>query len=84
MHRRPLVVWGKRALAILEVLDFSPAAVRADLDGTGAFPAFLHSACDLIDHASDLAAQSAALVHGNERRWRVFKQRVEELVEGDE
>lgn len=50
----------ERALAILEVLDFSPAAIRADLDGTRAFPAFLHSACDLIDYASDLAAQSGA------------------------
>lgn len=74
----------KRARAILETLDLSPAGVREDLDGPRAFPAFLHSACDLIDHASDLAAQSAALVHGNERRWRVFRQRVEEIVEHDE
>jgi hypothetical protein len=70
----------ERALAILEALDFWPAAVRADLDGPKAFPALLHSACDLIDHASDLAAQSAALVHGNERRWRIFRERVEELA----
>jgi hypothetical protein len=34
----------------------------------------------LIYRASDLAAESAALVHGNERRWRVFKQRIDELV----
>ncbi len=31
-----------------------------------------------------LAAESAVLVHANERRWRVFKQRVEECVGGDE
>jgi hypothetical protein len=36
------------------------------------------------DHASDLGAQSAALVHANERRWRVFRQRVEEIVAGGE
>lgn len=74
----------ERARAIVEQLDLSPAGVREDLDGSRSYPAFLHSACDLIDVASDLAAESAALVHGNERRWRVFKQRVDELVEPDE
>lgn len=69
-----------RALAILETLDFAPAAVRADLEADRTYPNFLHAACDLIDHASDLAAQSAALVHANERRWRVFRERVEELA----
>ncbi len=69
-----------RALAVLEALDFSPTAVRADLEGERTYPDFLHAACDLIDHASDLAAQSAALVHANERRWRVFRQRLEELT----
>jgi hypothetical protein len=69
-----------RARAILEALDFSPAAIREDLDGPGRSRPLLHSSCDLIDHASDLAAQSAALVHANERRWRVFRQRVEEIV----
>jgi hypothetical protein len=69
-----------RALAILEALDFAPAAIRADLEGDKAYPDLLHSACDLIDHASDLAAQSAALVHANERRWRVFRERVERLA----
>jgi len=72
-----------RALAILEALDFSPAAIREDLEGPRSFPPLLHSASDLIDHASDLAAQSATLVHDNERRWRVFRQRVEELASAD-
>jgi TPR repeat protein len=70
-----------RARAILETLDFSPAGIRVDLDGPRSCPAFLHSACDLIDYASDLAAESGALVHGNERRWRVFSQRIEEIAE---
>jgi hypothetical protein len=73
-----------RARAILDSLDFSPAALRGDLAGPRSSPAFLHSACDLIDHGSDLAAESAALVHENERRWRVFRQRIDQLVEGDE
>jgi TPR repeat protein len=71
----------ERARAILEALDLSPAGVREDLGGSRSYPAVLHSACDLIDHASDLVAESAALVHGNERRWRVFKQRVDQLVD---
>jgi hypothetical protein len=70
----------ERARAILERLDLSPAGVRADLAGPRRFPAFLHSACELIDHASDLAARSATLVHENERRWRLFRERVDELV----
>jgi TPR repeat protein len=73
-----------RARAVLEKLDFSPAAVRKDLEGPRSSSAFLHSTCDLIDHASDLAAESAALVHENERRWRVFRQRIDEVIEADE
>jgi hypothetical protein len=73
-----------RARAILEVLDFAPAALREDLAGPRSSPVLLHSACDLIDHASDLAAESAVLVHENERRWRVFRQRLDQLVEADE
>jgi len=33
----------------------------------------------MFDHAADLAAQSAILTHENERRWRVFHQRVQQL-----
>ena len=73
-----------RARATLESLDFSPAALRKDLQGARWSPAFLHSACDLIDHGSDLAAGSAALVHENERRWRMFKQRIDQMIEPDE
>jgi hypothetical protein len=69
-----------RALAILEAIDFSPAAIRSNLEGSRSYPDFLHAACDLIDHAGDLGAQSAALVHANERRWRMFRERVEELA----
>ena len=73
----------ERARAILERLDFSPAAVRADLADERSYPAFLHSACELIDHASDLSARSASLVHENERRWRVFRARVDRLAGGE-
>jgi hypothetical protein len=73
----------ERARAILETLDFSPAALRQDLDGPRTCPAFLHSACDLIDHGSDLAAESAALVHQNERRWRVFRERIDQIIDAD-
>jgi hypothetical protein len=70
----------ERAGAVIEHLDLSPPAVRADLEGDRSYPPLLHSACELIDHASDLAAQSAWLVHENERRWRVFRERVAQLV----
>ena len=70
-----------RARTILERLDFSPPAVRSDLEGPRRYSAYLHSACELIDHACDLTAASARLVHENERRWRVFRERVDQLVQ---
>jgi hypothetical protein len=72
-----------RARTILEKLDFSPPVIREDLHGPRQAPAFLHSACDLIDHASDLLAESAVLEHENERRWRVFRERIDQMVQSD-
>jgi hypothetical protein len=69
-----------RAVAVLERVDFSPAALRANLAGPGTAVPYLFSASELIDHAADLVAQSAGLVHDNERRWRVFHDRVAALT----
>ena len=70
----------ERGLAILERLDFSPMAIRNDLAGARSAPAYLYSAAELIDRGADLSAQSAQLVHENERRWRVFRERVERIA----
>jgi hypothetical protein len=69
----------RRALELLARVDFSPAALRADLRGERMAPAYLYSASELFDRASDLLAESATLVHENERRWRVFRARVRAL-----
>jgi hypothetical protein len=66
-----------RANEILDLIDFTPAALRADLAERRLAPRYLYSAAELIDHAADLLAQGAVLVHESERRWRVFSQRVE-------
>lgn len=34
----------------------------------------------LISHAADLSAASSVLTHEDERRWRVFRQRVEQVT----
>lgn len=68
-----------RANEILERVEFTPAALRADLAGQRLAPRYLYSAAELIDHAADLLAQGAVLVHESERRWRVFADRVETL-----
>jgi hypothetical protein len=68
-----------RALEILDRVGFSPGAVRADLSGQRVFPGYLYSASELVDRAADLMSESAVLVHDNERRWRVFRGRVEEI-----
>ena len=68
-----------RAADILEAVDFTPAALRADLTPHGASAGRLYSAAEMISHAADLCSDSAGLVHDNERRWRTFRQRVTTL-----
>ena len=34
----------------------------------------------MIDHAADLLSDFAGLVHDNERRWHIFRVRVEQIV----
>jgi hypothetical protein len=70
----------RRALEIIDHVDFSPAALREDLAGARSSAAYLFSASELLDRAADLAVESAGLVHENERRWRMFSRRVGELV----
>jgi hypothetical protein len=69
-----------RAADILDDVDFTPSALRADLARRGPSAGRLYSAAELISHAADLASDSAGLVHDNERRWRTFRQRVSTLV----
>jgi hypothetical protein len=69
----------RRAAEILDVVDFTPAAIRADLAEKRLVPRYLYSAAELIDRAADLLAEGAVLVHDGERRWRVFHERVEAI-----
>ena len=70
-----------RAADLLDHVELTPAAVRADLGGPRAVPRYLYSAAELIDHAADLLSDSAGLVHDNERRWRLFHRRVSDLID---
>jgi hypothetical protein len=69
-----------RAADLLDRIDFTPAALRADLAANRTVPRYLHSAVELIDHAADLLSDSAGLVHDNEPRWRRFHQRVRSIT----
>jgi hypothetical protein len=69
----------RRAAEILDVVDFTPAAIRADLAEKRLVPRYLYSAAELVDRAADLLAEGAVLVHDGERRWRVFHERVEAI-----
>ena len=71
----------RRALDVLGRVDFTPEALRADLDGERYSARYLYSAAELLDRAADLIAESAVLVHDNERRWRVFLNRVDALAQ---
>jgi hypothetical protein len=59
-----------RAADVLDAVDFTPAALRADLTARRVTPGRLYSAAELISHAADLSSDSAGLVHDNERRTR--------------
>jgi hypothetical protein len=72
----------RRSLDLLDCVDFHVAAVRADLAGERRTPGYLFAAAELLDQAADLAAVSATLVHQNERRWRIFRERVDQIVNG--
>jgi hypothetical protein len=69
-----------RGVDVLDRVDFTPAALRADLAGSRLVVARLHSTAEMFDHAADLLSEFAGLVHDNERRWRVFRTRVEEIL----
>jgi hypothetical protein len=66
----------RRALAVLERVDFTPAALRADLAAERHAPRYLFSAAELIDRAVDFCAEGSVLSRENERSWRVFRERV--------
>jgi Short C-terminal domain len=70
----------RRAVAVMARVDFSPAALRRDLAGPRSTPGYLFAAAELINHAADLAAASSVLTHENERRWRTFHTRVEQIT----
>ena len=69
-----------RAADLLDRVDFDPAAVRADLADHRASARRLYSAAEMIDHVADLFSDFAGIVHDNERRWRVFRARVQEYA----
>lgn len=71
-----------RGVDILDTVDLTPAALRADLNGPRTSFRLVHSAVELLDRAADLLSDSAGLVHDNERRWRVFRERVATLTPG--
>jgi hypothetical protein len=70
-----------RAADLLEVVDFTPQALRDDLAGPKQVPGYLYAAAELTDRAADLLSDSAGLVHDNERRWRVFRAQVAKIIE---
>lgn len=69
-----------RAAEMLQRVDFTPAALRADLAGPRVSAACLYSAAEIIGHAAELCCDAAGAEHDSERRWRMFRARVDEVV----
>jgi hypothetical protein len=70
-----------RAADMLERVDLDPAALRADLGGSRTGAARLYAVAEIISRAADLCCDSAGLLPDNERRWRVCRNRTQQLVE---
>jgi Polyketide cyclase / dehydrase and lipid transport len=70
----------RRAVAVMEQVDFTPAGLRKDIASARTAPAYLYSAAELINHAADLSAATSVLTHENERRWRIFHQRIKQIT----
>jgi hypothetical protein len=71
-----------RALLILNQIDFQPNAIREDISTRKRYPDLLYSASELLDRGADLSSEFAVLVHDNERRWRVFRKKVNRMMAG--
>jgi hypothetical protein len=69
-----------RAADMLQRVDLTPAALRADLVGARVAPRRLFATAEVLSRAADLCCESAELVHDNERRWRVTRERTEQAV----
>jgi len=69
----------KRSLFILNEIDFSPDSIRTDIKTQKRYPDFLYSSSELLDRAADLSSEFAMLVHDNERRWRVFHNKIQKV-----
>lgn len=70
----------ERAVAILGRVDFTTAALRADLTANRVVPRYIFSVSEMLNFAADLTARSAVLTHENERRWRIFHERVDQIL----
>jgi hypothetical protein len=74
----------KRALLILEEINFVPSSIREDIKNEKKYPSLLYSASELLDRSADLSTDFAKLIHDNERRWRVFRNKVQSIIETNE
>ncbi len=70
----------QRAAEMLDGIDFTPAALRADLAAGRVTPARLYSIAEMIGHAADLSSAAAGAEHDSERRWRTFRSRVQQVA----
>ena len=70
----------ERAAGMLERVDLTPQALREDLAGPRLAPQRLYATAEVISRAADLCCESAELVHDNERRWRVTRDRTEQAL----
>ena len=70
----------RRAVEILDRVEFDPVSLRKDLAGDNVSARLLYGAAEIVGHAADVLSDSAGLDADNERRWRVFRGRVRELV----
>ena len=61
--------------------DFSPTSIRHDLTLKRSYIAYVYSASELLDTAADYFFESAKLVHDNDRKWRIYRDKIKHFAD---
>lgn len=66
----------RRAVAVLDRVDLSPAAIRVDVAGQRSYTLLVQLAAEMLERAAALATQSALFMEDFDKRWYLLRQQI--------
>ena len=73
----------RRAVGVLDRVDLTPNAAKADAAGQGSHVPFVRLAAEILQRAAALATQAALFVEEFDKRWHLFRQQVAVAISPD-